>query len=170
VITAEPPWLSHDPSVELLRVGTLSSGERELLGLLASGCSNQQIAHRSRRGWQVAQGSRGHQRCPADQPVTGLHDTWPALPSIAGPGELVVSRTQAINGVTCTLTCPVVCLEPGQDACGTGRREPEATTINRRPEGVQARHALAWEAWLARLTKVRRFDCFDRVPPVEPAA
>jgi hypothetical protein len=53
---------------------------------------------------------------------------------------------------------------------GGGRREPEAMTSTCRPDGVHARHAVAWAAWPGRLTKTRCFDCFDRVLPVEPAA
>jgi DNA-binding NarL/FixJ family response regulator len=41
---AQPPSPSRDPSVELVRIGTLSGREREVLGLLASGWSNRRIA------------------------------------------------------------------------------------------------------------------------------
>jgi hypothetical protein len=53
---------------------------------------------------------------PARQPVIGRPHIVPATArSVHGPGKLV-----AINGVTRILTCPVVCLERGQAACGTG--------------------------------------------------
>jgi hypothetical protein len=62
--------------------------------------------------------------CSARQPVIGRRQIVRATARrIHRPGKLV-----AINDVTRILTCPVVCLEPGQAACGTGWCEPEATT------------------------------------------
>jgi hypothetical protein len=61
-----------------------------------------------------------------------------------GPGKLV-----AVNGATRILTCPLVCLQPGQAACGRGG-------ANLKPR--EAVHAGArWQAW-AWLGGLTRFD------------
>ena len=51
VVGSQPTRAGQDPSMEVLRLGTLSAREREILVLLAQGWSTRRIAE----GWQVAE-------------------------------------------------------------------------------------------------------------------